>query len=416
MNNQKIYAPFQEKIKNQSKEIKSKVIFSFENISQRDAFISKNKKLETLFKFNIIPSVCMSLSNDEIRKFEKSKSIKRIEEDQKLRLSIFNVSKILGLDEFKASEFSYTGKNIKIGIIDTGITGYFPSVTNIVSRHYNLNKEIRPKKEISHGTIMASLIGNQFKDSEGHFIGIAPDAKILDFNISNSEQQYYFSDVLRVFDLIIEKNIKVDVLLVSLTTITPSDGKDILSLACNLLIEKGIIIVCPAGNNGPQYYTIGSPGAAENVITIGALTEKEKISHFSGKGPSLDGRIKPDFCLPGSEIKIPLSKELTIKVTGTSVAAALCVGIISLIKEYNLNISLYEIKELLVRTSINLNQNIYSQGFGLLNAVNIFKSLNVFNERIIPYGYLIKKSLGITIEFIIIAIIIFFIFYFFMFI
>ncbi len=422
MSNSKIYSLFQEQLKNQKDELELRVIISFENTTKRDEFISNNKKLQVLSKYNFIPSICVNLNKDQIKKYGKDKLLKRIEEDQRLFLSIFDFFEIISLNDYKSSQFSYTGNNVKVGIIDTGIREDAPSIYNSISKSYILDKGVKKgnkknlKSEISHGTILASLICNQFKDSEGKFIGIAPNSKIIDFNISNLKQEYYFSNILEIFDLIIKDNIGLDILLISFTTLNPSDGIDILSLACDLLAEKGLIVVCPAGNNGPESYTIGSPSAAKNVLTIGSISKMRTISDFSGRGPSLDQRIKPDFCLPGSEIKIPLSNDLTINATGTSVAAAIGVGIIALIKEHSPNASYNVIKELFAKSSTDLGYDENTQGFGIPNIVNIFKNLNIFLERILPYKYLIKKALAITIEFTIIAIAIYYLFYFIMFI
>ncbi len=422
MSNSKIYSLFQKQVKNQKDDLELRIIISFESTSQRDKFLSNNKNLKILSKYDFIPSICVNLNRDQIKKYEKDKLIKQIEEDQRLFLSIMDFFEILNLNDYKISQFSYTGNNVKVGIIDTGIEEDVPSIYNSISKSYILEKGVKKsnknnlKSEISHGTILASLICNQFKDSEGNFIGIAPNSKIFDFNITNLKQEYYFSNILDIFDLITKEKIELEILLISFTTLNPSDGRDILSLACDLLVEKGLIVVCPAGNNGPESYTIGSPSAAKNVLTIGSITKMRTISDFSGRGPSLDKRIKPDFCLPGAEIKIPISNDLTINATGTSVAAAICVGIIALIKEHNPNASYNEIKELFLKSSTDLGYDENTQGFGIPNIVNIFKNLNIFLERILPYNYLIKKALAITIEFTIIAIVIYYLFYFIMFI
>ena len=65
---------------------------------------------------------------------------------------------------------------------------------------------------ISHGTLMANLIGNHLLDDNGIVIGIAPNAKIYDFDISNLKEEYYFSNIMEVFDFILINNIKLDVI------------------------------------------------------------------------------------------------------------------------------------------------------------------------------------------------------------
>ena len=178
-------------------------------------------------------------------------------------------------------------------------------------------------------------------------------------------------------------------------------------------MDKGILIVCPAGNFGPEPNTIGSPAAAKNVISIGSITKELTISQYSGRGPTIDNRLKPDFCLPGSEIKMPISSDTQIKVTGTSIAAAIGVGLIALIKEYNPKAPFNKIYELFKNSCRDLNLDKFSQGHGMPNITSILKDQNLIHERILPYNNLMKKSIIIAVEFALVFIALFYLFYFF---
>ncbi|MFX1374265.1 MAG: S8 family serine peptidase [Promethearchaeota archaeon] len=419
MKKAKIYPLFLNKLENQKKENSNKkkkfrVIISFDNISKRDNFISKNKALNILNKFDLIPSLLTELELNQVLEYEKEKLIEIIEEDQRLHLSLLEVNEILDLKRCKRSQISHTGKNVKIGIIDDGINTNFSSISNVTKYSHNMKGFKRNiNKKITHGTIMAGIIGNQFKDYDDTSIGIAPDANFIDFDISNINQEYYFSDVLQILNYIIGKNIEVDILLIALTSRDPSDGKDNLSRTCDLLVDRGILIISPAGNFGPKAKTIGSPSASKKVISIGALTSDLTIAQFSSRGPTIDNRIKPDFCLPGTNIKVPLSNDLQTAVTGTSVSAAIGAGLIALIKEIQPKIKDNEIFEVIKNSSRDLETDQFSQGFGMPVIINIFKERNLIHEKIIPYNFLVKKSLKMSIEFILILIVLFYFFYFF---
>ncbi|MFX1278466.1 MAG: S8 family serine peptidase [Promethearchaeota archaeon] len=414
MKNQKIDSILQKRIKNLDEKILVKIILSFDEIKKRDNFITKNKNLDILNKIDCIPSISLKLKKDEILAFEKEILIKRIEEDQQLYPTISEIDTILDLKRIKSSQVTHTGKNVTIGIIDDGIDDTFPSITNNV-KHIRNSGDLKKYRgnQITHGTIMASIINNQFITENLISIGIAPDSKLIDFDISNLENEFYFSDILRVLDIIIAQEIKLDVLLISLITKNPSDGKDILSKACDMIVDRGIIIVCPSGNYGPDPNSIGSPAAANKVISIGSITKNFSVAEYSGRGPTVDNRLKPDFCLPGSKIEIPLSEDLKTTVTGSSVSAAIGTGLIALIKEYRPHLSHDDLFNLLQKYSIDLELDKYSQGYGILNTSMIFEEYNLIHEKIIPYGYLIKKSLKITIGFILILIVLFYFFYFF---
>jgi len=410
-----IYSPFKKKIENQPKDQQFQVIISFETLSNREDFIKKNKDLKILNKFDFIPSICVNLMKDTIFQYENKKIIKQIEEDQKLYLSMLDVLEILDLDEYKNSHIAFEGKKVNIGIIDNGINIQFPSISNVKNtsdRYKKRNEYNVSENEITHGTIMASIIRNQFRNSEGNFIGIAPKANMIDLKLTSSTGVYYFSDVIKIFDKINEDKIEMDILLISLSSQEPSDGKDILSKACNLYSESSII-VCPAGNYGPDPHTIGSPGAAERVITVGALKKDFSIPNFSGRGPTLDNRIKPDICLPGSDIIVPLSNNVQVKVTGTSVAASIGAGIIALIKELDPQLSYNAVLELIKKSNFDLNLDPNSQGLGTINISDLFKKLDLFHEELIPYNYIMMRSLKLAIEFFSLFLIVFYLFYFF---
>jgi len=449
MNPKKIYPLFQQKLETQTKsqilnilhekrkiakDEKYRVIISFDDISKRESFISKNENFEILNKFNLMPSISLNLTKEEINTLQQNDLIKSIEEDQILYISLLDVIETIGLNHYRKSKSSYSGKEITIGLIDNGINHKFETFKDVEIYRHSLSEKLK-KTKVTHGTLIANIIVNQFLNETNNKIGIAPNTKLFDFDISNSKDQYFFSDVLEIFDHILKNNLKIDILLISFTTLHPSDGNDILSLSCNLLVDKGIIVVCPAGNFGPESYTIGSPSAAEKAITIGSHKKDMKISYFSGRGPTLDERIKPDFCLPGSKIEIPLSEDTRISLSGTSISAAICAGIIALIKESDPNMSYLKINEIIKRASINLNYSKISQGSGTISIPKIFeqiepkavKSARVklkddvlygkkaikTNEEIklISYNQMMLKSLGVGIQFIIIFILIFYAFY-----
>jgi serine protease AprX len=413
-NSDKIYTQFLKKIEchKGKKTKKFPTIVSFETSSDRDKFASNHQDLEIGYTFSLIPSLSLLLTKSQIQSLTSDRLIKVIEEDQKLELSMLETLKFLDFFSFKKTFGEVTGKEVSIGIIDNGISKKMDTISkNVVESHVFSNGTSKQKEKDSiytHGTIIANLICSNFKDKKHDYIGLAPDVDIVDLSISNFNGKYYFSNVLEVLDFIIEKKLKLDILLISFVSSKSSDGSDILSRACNLLSERNIIILCPAGNTGPEPYTIGSPGAARKVITVGALTKEEVVSNFSGRGPTLDERTKPDICLPGSNIQIPITKGKAALISGTCVSAGIAAGILALIKEYNSDLTYHEAIDLLRKSSVNLNFERNSQGYGTINISSIFKRLHGYPEKLISYDYLIKRSLVISIEFVAILIVIFY--------
>lgn len=162
----------------------------------------------------------------------------------------------------------------------------------------------------------------------------------------------------------------------SLGTADPSDGRDALSLAVNGAVEAGIIAVVSAGNWGPDAYTVGAPGAAEEAITVCAMRDPGEmgwsLAYFSSRGPTLDGRIKPDICAPGVRISSAMagSTDRYVAYSGTSMSSPYVAGVVALMLEANPYLTVAQVKDHLYAAAEDWGpmgrDNEY--GYGRLNA------------------------------------------------
>lgn len=114
--------------------------------------------------------------------------------------------------------------------------------------------------------------------------------------------------------------------------------------------------------------------------------------------------------IPGSDVKIPLSDYLAVRVTGTSVAAAIGAGLIAIIKDFNTDLTYSTLFEILKKSCKDLNLENFSQGHGMPIIVKIFKNMNLFHEKILPYNILVKKAIKFSVEFTILFIVLYFLF------
>ena len=168
--------------------------------------MSRNKKLTILKKFNLIPSICTKLDKNQIFKYENDDLVKVIEEDQELKVSILEINELLALNKTKSGQIPFTGKKVQVGIIDDGINDTFSSISNVTKYGIGDNKFREWMDDnISHGTIMASIVGNQLKTPDYETIGIAPGVNLIDFDISNPQQEHFFSNILEIFDKMVKE-------------------------------------------------------------------------------------------------------------------------------------------------------------------------------------------------------------------
>lgn len=185
-------------------------------------------------------------------------------------------------------------------------------------------------------------------------------------------------------------------------------GQSPLCQAVNELVASGVVVVISSGNGGSTVAsddakqrvslmgTVTEPGHAEQAITVGSTHRDAPtvfgVSWRSGKGPTLDGRSKPDVVAPGEWITSVavgtirgaaslagpgIDPTLTYaEQSGTSMAAPHVSGVIA---AFLSNRPEYigrpqEVKELLCRTATDLGRERYAQGAGLVDAMRMLSN------------------------------------------
>ena len=120
--------------------------------------------------------------------------------------------------------------------------------------------------------------------------------------------------------------------------------------------QEGLTILFAAGNDGPNAGTVGSPSTAKNVVTVGNHQARyngapDNLMSGSSRGPTDDGRIKPDIIAPGGYVRSCRAQEAQdiagsswqstwyLEYTGTSMATPNAAGAATLIREYLMEIA-----------------------------------------------------------------------------
>jgi len=158
------------------------------------------------------------------------------------------------------------GTGIKIAVIDTGVDFNHPDLfgwgpDGKVIGGYNFIQEDEPPLDNNgHGTQVAGVIA-----ADGEKSGVAPKAKILAYKVSEDGEGVSSELIIKAIQKAIED--EADIINISLG-VNKTDAK--IERAVNLALEKGIVVVTAAGNDGPRLETIGSPGKNFGAITVGA--------------------------------------------------------------------------------------------------------------------------------------------------
>lgn len=269
----------------------------------------------------------------------------------------------------KAWEAGLTGKGVKVAVLDTGVDGEHPDLKGRVgeTKSFIAGEEVTDRN--GHGSHVASTVGGSGAASDGKEKGVAPDAdlavgKVLSDGGSGSE-----SEIIAGMEWA-AKDIDAKIVSMSLGSQEGSDGTDPMSQAVNSLTEEtGALFVIAAGNSGAPG-TIGSPGAADSALTIGAVDSADRAADFTSKGPRLgDNALKPDLSAPGVEILAARSQYAQgsgdyVAMSGTSMATPHIAGVAALLAQANPDWTPGQLKNALMSTSKQLDASAYALGAG----------------------------------------------------
>ncbi len=183
-----------------------------------------------------------------------------------------------------------------MALVDTGVSREAKGLGKVT--HVNVSDG--PDGDgLGHGTFLAGLIAGS-----GTFSGVAPQATVLDVQVADAKGNTSLWKVLEGLDAAFEGGAQV--INLSLSTDSPLPPSfDPLSRTLERLWGEGVTVVVAAGNDGPGWGTVASPGNTPTVITVGALDEKatpetgdDSVAVFSSRG-SLYDAMKPDLVAPG---------------------------------------------------------------------------------------------------------------------
>jgi len=244
------------------------------------------------------------------------------------------------------------GTGVRVGILDTGFDTQNPAfagVTVRAQRDFVFHDSIvrnEPGPDVTfnahfHGTAVWSLFAG---DVPGRLRGIARGASYLLAKTEDVRTETRVEEDNYVAALQWADSIGVDIVSSSLAYLifdngfryTPSQLNGdvaVTTVAADMAVQRGILVVTAAGNSGPGSRSIWTPADGHSVLAVGAEDSLGTIAFFSSRGPTADGRIKPDFTAPGVAVCTVTGNGVVRRLDGTSFATPLLAAAAALVKQ-----------------------------------------------------------------------------------
>lgn len=258
-----------------------------------------------------------------------------------------------------------------------------------------------------HGTHVAGILAGDWRDGDdedeappkARLHGMCPDLTLYDLRVLNDEGAGSEFSVLAALQFVRYLNSGKNQPVIDGVNVSMSIRHDVANYACGRtpvcdecerVVASGVVVVAAAGNagygtgEGGQSYeaiSITDPGNAEEVITVGA-THRSKphtygVSYFSSRGPTGDGRCKPDLVAPGEKIMAPVPHGGAKALDGTSMAAPHVSGAAALLMAGHpeLRGEPARIKQILCESATDLGRERNFQGHGMVDILRALQAV-----------------------------------------
>ena len=273
------------------------------------------------------------------------------------------------------ADTGYDGAGSAVAIIDTGIDGAHASLddldddnsTNdpkVIAFYDPVNNptlvngtEVFPYDDQGHGSHCAGTTAGTGAPNYEH-VGMAPQAFLVGVKVLDAGGSGSFATVMAGMEWTVENRYKFNIRAASMSLGGPglaewaSSDDDSVNRYANEMMTAGIAIFIAAGNNAVSAQ-IGTPGSAEDAITVGALDKNSAIAVYSSQGPTEEGRVKPNIAYVGSNVMSVAfnTGDQYTDMSGTSMATPGAAGVAALMFQANPDLSPFDIKNIMQETA-----------------------------------------------------------------
>ncbi len=247
-------------------------------------------------------------------------------------------------------------------------------------------------------------VGDGGDDERVDVKGVCPDLRLYDLRVLDENGESDEFSILAAMQFIQYLNASSDYPLLHGVNMSLSIRHKVRNFACGCtpvceeterLVKAGIVVVAAAGNDGYldaeatggafsegyRSISITDPGNAQGVITVGATHRDSPhtygVSYFSSRGPTGDGRLKPDLVAPGEKITSTVPDAGLKPMDGTSMAAPHVSGAAALLMARHRELvgKPGRIKQILCETATDLGRERYFQGSGMVDILRAMQSV-----------------------------------------
>ncbi len=290
------------------------------------------------------------------------------------------------LDLLPLTARGFRGQGITIAMLDTGFETELPAFAGanvIAQRDFVFDDSVvrnQPNDTAiasDHGTSTWSLLAAHVP---GNVIGVAPAANYVLAKTEDVRSETRVEEDNYVAALEWADSLGAKIVSSSLGYLSFDNGFSysysdlngdvaVTTVAADMAAQRGITVVTAVGNLGPNRGTLETPADGDSVIAVGAEDSSGTTALFSSRGPTADGRIKPDLMAPGVSVAVINAQGGLVFSSGTSFATPLIAGVAALIREIDPQLTGVEVRDALRRTGTNANLPNNDRGWGRPDAL-----------------------------------------------
>ena len=352
------------------------VIVDFDHTptSQDQEMLEREVDFQTQFRYHLIDSIAGRIGVEDLVEASRLPGVVLIELDGILTTQMNDVNDIHGIPMIW-EDTGYTGEGSVVSIIDTGIDSDHVGLddldddnstndSKVIAFYDAVNNpdktngtEIKAYDDQGHGTHCAGITaGTGAPDFVN--IGVAPQAQLVGVKVLDEGGSGSFATVMAGMEWTVDKRHDFNIRAASMSLggfglieWTSSEEESVNRMA-NEMVRSGVALFIAAGNSAVSAQ-IGTPGSAEDVITVGALDKDTSIAVYSSQGPTEEGRVKPNIAFVGSSVMAPEanSGDGYVAYSGTSMATPGAAGLAALMYQANPDLSPFDIRNIMQETS-----------------------------------------------------------------